>query len=501
MNLITGHAHRGAQTVRMLTQMRMQLDELQRQLATGKRSDTYSGLGLNRSLDIQLRSQLGRADSFVTAIDTVGLRVNLMNSVLERMRALGHETRSELRAPLNYQLIGGDQTSEQISSALRFEEALSLLNERAGERYLFSGRATDVAATAAAKHIMDGSGARAGLRQLIAERLLADQGADGRGRLEAPDATGSVVTLTRDGDHPFGLTLGAVTTDFSATITPDAGPPPSIEIDLGGTNPPNGGRVQVRFGLPDGTTVDIELVATNENPPPANGFLIGADADATAQNLADALDTRMQQVVRVELAAASANQAGEEFFAIGDGNPPQRVAGPPFETATGFVDGTEGDTVFWYRGDAAAGNARQTSVARVDDAITVAYGARANEDGLRQIVQGAAVFAAIAFSDSDPDARDRYYALAGRLGAMLDQPDGVQNVAAIQTELAGAKLGAGAARERLNDRLPVLHGLLEDIENVSVEEVGATLLALNTRLQATLQTTAMLQRFSLLDYI
>jgi flagellar hook-associated protein 3 FlgL len=164
-------------------------------------------------------------------------------------------------------------------------------------------------------------------------------------------------------------------------------------------------------------------------------------------------------------------------------------------------DGTPDDTVFWYWGDAATENPRQTAVARVDDAITVSYGVRANEDGLRHIVQNAAVFAAMTFSDTDSESRDCYFALAERIGGSLDGQAGVRHIEAIQTDIAGAKLAADAAKERLTDRKPILQGIVDEIEGISMEEVGVKLLAMTTRMEATLQTTAMLSQFNLLHYI
>jgi hypothetical protein len=228
----------------------------------------------------------------------------------------------------------------------------------------------------------------------------------------------SVVTLEEDGTHPFGFKLAGATTDFGATITP-GGPPASIDVDLGAVNPPEGGVVRLTLNLPDGTTKDIELTATTEVPPPAGTFAIGATVNLTAGNLAAALDTEIQRAARIDLAAASAVQASEDFFAIEAGDPPQRVAGPPFDTATAMVDGTAADTIFWYVGDAATDDPRSTAIARVDDEITVSYGARANEDGLRQVVQYNALFAAMTFSATDPDARDRYFAVVGRASSRL----------------------------------------------------------------------------------
>ena len=82
--------------------------------------------------------------------------------------------------------------------------------------------------------------------------------------------------------------------------------------------------------------------------------------------------------------------AAGDFFNVDAGQPPQRVAGPPFDTATAFVAGTPADTVTWYTGEMGADPARATATARVDTSITVSYGLRANEQGLRWVVQNVA---------------------------------------------------------------------------------------------------------------
>jgi len=500
MTSISGYVNRSTLTMQMLTQMRWQLDDLQRQLATGKRADTYGALGVGRTMDLEARMRLSRVQTYESSIASVDLRVGIMDTALEQLRKIGEETRSELRFPATYELLGNQTQSQQLA-AMNLDEALSLLNEKAGERYLFSGRATDSRATVTAQQLLNGDGARAGLKQIMAERLLADTGADGRGRLDVPAVNGDVVTLAEDGTHPFGFKLSSVTTDFGATVTPTAGPPASFDIDLGGNNPPLGGSIQVRLTLPDGSTSDIVLTATLESPPPPGTFRLGIDTDTTAANLAAAIDESVIALGRTELAAASAVRAGEDFFAFDADNPPQRVDGPPFDTATGLRDGTATDTVFWYTGEGAVDSARNTAIARVDETITVSYGARANEDGIRQVVQNVAVFASMTFSESDPDARDRYFALVQRIGNGLDADDATKQIEAIQTDIAGAQLAANAAKERLEDKKPVLQGIVDEIENISPEEVGVKLLALNTRMQATMQTTAILSQFTLLSYL
>jgi flagellar hook-associated protein 3 FlgL len=483
---------------RTISSMRDQLAELQRQLGTGKKSETYGGLGLDSGLVLNMRAQLARTDTFKTTISSVGLRVNLMNTSLQRIGDLRDETRSDLFAPFDYELVSGGQSAAQRSASGRLSEMLTLLNGDAGGRYLFSGRATETPAVDTYANIIEGDGARAGLKQLISERLQADQGADGRGRLVVNPAAGSVVSIQDDPGHPFGFKIAGATSSFGATI---AHTPPNLSIDLGATNPPEGGTVRVQFTLPDGSSTAIELTATTTSPPKPNQFLIGATPADTAANITAALDTQIQRFAQTDLAAASAIQAGNEYFATDAANPPLRVDGPPFDTATGLVAGTPANTVSWYMGDNGTDSARATSTARIDDAITVDYGARANEEGIRWVVQNTAVFAAASFAGEDDISRERYYALAGRVGASMDIPVGMQKIEAIQTEIAGANLSAKAAKDRLTQRAPVLQNMIDSVENVSDEEISVKLLALNTRMQASLQVTAMLSQLSLTKYI
>ena len=57
----------GAQSaliMKQLVQMRAQFDDLQRQLATGHKSATYAGLGIDRGVTVSLNSQLSAISSY-----------------------------------------------------------------------------------------------------------------------------------------------------------------------------------------------------------------------------------------------------------------------------------------------------------------------------------------------------------------------------------------------------------------------------------------------------
>src|ERR1700730_14534223 len=330
MSTITGLTSSAVIKAQLLVQMQQQLSDLSLQLSTGKKSQTYGGLGIDRGFDLNLRGNLSRLDAYEASVSTVNTRVQLQNLSLDRLNTIRQNTQSQMLAPQSFTLIANGQTNAQIQARDNFDESLSLLNQQAGNTYLFSGNATDTPATDTVDHILNGNGTAAGLKQVIFERLQADQGSDGRGRLAAPTAVGDVVTLAEDGTHPFGFKLaGASTTVAGAIVSGPSGVPPSLSIDFGGTNPPDGATVQVQFTLPDGTSSSISLTASSTVPTPGGSFAIGANAAATAANLAGVLDTKIQALAKTDLAAASAVAASNNFFNTDASNPAQRVNGPP----------------------------------------------------------------------------------------------------------------------------------------------------------------------------
>jgi flagellar hook-associated protein 3 FlgL len=157
--------------------------------------------------------------------------------------------------------------------------------------------------------------------------------------------------------------------------------------------------------------------------------------------------------------------------------------------------------VIWYTGEAGSQPARTTTSGRIDQSITVQYGLRANEEGIRWQMQNIAALAAISMPSTDPDSQERAAALDSRLRTALDVPLGTQSVQAIQADLAGAQASVEAARQRHQQTNATLSNLLEEIEGISNEKVAAKILAMQTTLQASLQTTAKLFQMSILNYM
>src|SRR2546423_5312007 len=218
--MITGVGPQSSLMVSALGDMRAQLDELQRQLGTGQKSTTYAGLGIDRGLAVGLRGQLSLMTGYAGAGAQIGVRISLQQTSLARIADLGSAVKGATVTPFNIDASG--QTATQRTAAAQLDEILGLLNTPAGDRYLFSGRAGDKPAADTLDHILNGDGAKAGLKQMIAERNQADLGANGLGRLVIAPAAGSQVTIAEETPPTvFGMKLASVSSLNRATV---AGP-------------------------------------------------------------------------------------------------------------------------------------------------------------------------------------------------------------------------------------------------------------------------------------
>jgi len=482
-----------------LLNLRDQLDDLQTQLATGKKATTYAGMGVDRGFAVGLRAQISSLDSYADTITNVNTRLSIAGTTLSRMADIGTEVQSAASSN-TLQLSSSGQTVGQTTAQGALGEMLELLNTQSGDRYLFSGRATDTPAVASLSDIMDGVGAKAGLKQVISERLQADQGTTGLGRLVISAPTATSVQIAEDASpSPFGMKLNNVTSSLTgATVTGPAGTPPAISVDLGATNPNDGDKIKYTFNMPEGTTESIELTASSATPPPAGSFAIGATSAATAANLQAALTTAVGNLNNGALVAASALAASDNFF---NSSPPLRVGTTPLGSATTLVPGTSANTVSWYTGESGTDPARGTAVARIDQSLTVQYGARADEQALRWQLQNIAVYAAMTTSPSSPNANAQITALNQRIAANLSPQQGQQSIQDMEADFAGAQSAMKAASDRQSQTKSMMQTMLDSVEGVNNDEVTTQILTLQTNLQASYQTTAMLFQTNLLKYL
>jgi flagellar hook-associated protein 3 FlgL len=180
--------------------------------------------------------------------------------------------------------------------------------------------------------------------------------------------------------------------------------------------------------------------------------------------------------------------------------PPLRVSGSPL-TATALVSGTPANTISWYTGEAGPGSARATATARVDQSVTVQYGARANETAIRWQLQTLAVLAAVTTSPTNPNAAGQVAALSQRVAQNLAPQPGQQTIEDIQSDFATAQLTMKDATSRQKQTQAMLQNIVDQAESVSSDQVASQILALQTSLQASYQTTAMLSQLSLTKFL
>jgi len=495
---ITGIGSNAATSALLQQNMQNQLDVLSRQLGTGQKAAVYSDLASQAGLTVGLDAQLSAIEGFDNTNSTVTTTLGIAEGTLTQIGDIQNSVQSAAMQSKAFALNASGQTTLQTNAAGQLDEILGALNTQVGDNYLFSGSALNQKSVETADHILNGNGVLAGLKQVISERNQADLGT-GLGRLVIPPVVGSTVSINEDvAGSPFGFKLASVSSTLSgATVTQPAGAPKTATVTVG-SNPNNGDSIQFSLTLPDGTSQNISLQATSAATPGASQFAIGATTAITAANLQAALTTAVGNLAQTTLPAASAVAAANNFFSS---NPPQRVAGPPFNSATVLQNGTTANTVFWYTGESGATPARQTAIAQVGPTTTISYGLRANEQAFSTLVANVAVLAATSYAPANPNGAASYAALTSRVSSNLSIQQGAQNISDVDADIANAQVTAKNAQTVNQQTKSTLTDFLQKIEGVSTTQIGAQILSLQTNLQASLSTTARLSQLSLVNYL
>lgn len=506
-----------ANSVNLITEMKQQFDKLQTQLATGQKATSLAELGSSRLISLSLRSRISSIDSYKSTSDTLNLRISVLNQALSQL--------SQIQSTQRTATTVGDYGTDNVNFTVQPQQAqsnldlvLTTLNSQENGRYLFAGNDTGQAPVADTDTILNGDPSRglAGFNQVAAERLQADQGINDMGRLttslspttaSTTTPPSAVVTLSEDGDHPFGYKLGTLSGTGSAislTAPASTDPQPRSETVQFNTQPAEGDTVTFGLALPDGTSTSISLKAVTADPPGAGEFTIGADLDTTAANFQAALTSQIQATSKTDLAVASRYAAANNFF-NGQGETVQRVdtSGGSAATATALRDATPADTVMWYTGQNSdtPADATQSVTAKVGDSTTIAYGMQATESGFVGLVRNLAVMATSDFSGDA--AKSTYDATVSRqLDNLSSEHD--TDPGSIKTLTVGLGLSQSTAKaesDRQTTYQSQLENMLGNVENIDNTTVTEQILALQTQLQASYQTTAIISKLSLVNYM
>jgi flagellin-like hook-associated protein FlgL len=180
--------------------------------------------------------------------------------------------------------------------------------------------------------------------------------------------------------------------------------------------------------------------------------------------------------------------------------PPLRVGSTPASSATTLVNGSA-NTVKWYTGNDGPGSPRSTAVARVDDSVTVQYGAQADEDAIRKQLQAVAVYGTFSTSPTGQYSGAQVAALSLRTTQALTPQAGQQKIEDIQTDIAMAQNTMKDASTRQTQAKAQLQNIVDQAESASPDQVASEILSLQNALQASYQTTANLAQLSLVKYL
>ena len=473
-----------------------QLSDLHVQLSTQEKSQTYGRLGNDRNIALRMRADIQTYSSYNHAIDRANIHLGSVQNVLNSLEDIEANARADFNGTAT-SLNDGSFRNVKIGAEQRLNDAISLLNERIADKYLFSGTKLDEKPVQSVANIMLGDGPKAGLKQVISERKLADLGPLDNGRLTL-GTVGAQVTLAEDGVHPFGIKLGNVSHAVAGlTVTGPAGAPPSTDIDFTGSTVLENDSIIVRLTMPDGEDVDITLMARSEGSNDKEGFVIGATDAATAANFQAALGEAIAFVANGEMLAASTLMASDGFFA----NPPLRVDGGPFDTATAMKNGTDADTMSWYNGDKTPGAERDSYKVFASKNSVLKVGTRADEEPLREFVKNLAMMVAETFDPTSQESNAHYAALKTRITHGLADDNIKVGILDLSTELGYKEKHLENLSVRNTSRVFLSENILADVEQADTYEVSAKILTVNTQLEMSYKVTSLLSQTHLINFI
>ncbi len=125
-----------------LKSMNFQFQELQRQLATQKKHDTFSGFGAQAIRVQDLRGESMKLNRYQENIKRVDTRMNMVLNSVEKMRTLGKQVQDVIVIQTTEGEVEIDNINNVAQANLRFFE--DLLNTKDGDRFIFSGTAAEL---------------------------------------------------------------------------------------------------------------------------------------------------------------------------------------------------------------------------------------------------------------------------------------------------------------------------------------------------------------------
>ncbi len=503
-------------------------NDLNRQLTTGKKSETLSGLGLDASRSVDLRDQQARIGAYQKNIDLAQTRTEVMDTTLRRIGTLVTGVMADVTRLDGTTFQDPSVVKQNARNALN--QIQGLLNTRVEGRYLFAGSDLDNApikdfdqllatfgsfygdyqdALTEPKTLELAAGAPApGSSFSITVNGITISETVGVAGIPDPDTGAPAITATTTEEVLENLRRRIRNTPEIAALAPVAAPPPAAPTNaLDDSDVVTGAAVNSRVRLTLTPAAGQALrVATAGTGLAAQGPGVDFNRNG-AMDYSDGLEradgnTAAFNAVRYPFTGDTAADAATLRDAMGrvlfdpafayDEQTPQ-VAGQPRMNVGNVFPGTLRYGV-------------APTTARVDDNVDLNYGIRADSSYFRKIIQGLAMVATMENPPvTDPTTpegrlpRDRYLAVVGAAKDLLKQ--GQTDMDSSLSHLGSVRAQLTQLEEKHKTVLGVVGDGLEKVEDADIAAVVTRLSLVDTQLQAGYRSISTLNQVSILNFL
>lgn len=121
-----------------LKSQQVNLDTFSTQIATGKKTQKFSGLGTDILRSQRARADINKLDQYTTNITNAQRRINLMNTSIETISGQARNISSALNTLVQAGDIPEFETTQQLATDV-YDYIIDLMNTKDGDRFLFAG--------------------------------------------------------------------------------------------------------------------------------------------------------------------------------------------------------------------------------------------------------------------------------------------------------------------------------------------------------------------------
>ena len=117
------------------------VNDLQVQIASGKKTQSFSGIAENAGRLVNLKSELSQAEQFIQNITITEKRLDLMAFAMDQIEGIARKARTDFATALNGSEADDIQLSLMAQASL--DQIVEIFNTKDDSRFLFSGGAIE----------------------------------------------------------------------------------------------------------------------------------------------------------------------------------------------------------------------------------------------------------------------------------------------------------------------------------------------------------------------